>query len=336
MIKEIRTRVDTDIVSATPLISVILPSFNRGSVLPRAIESVLAQTESNLELIVVDDGSCDDTQALIAGIEDPRIRSVRGDRNRGANWARNRGIERARASLVSFLDSDDVYLPNKVEAVLALLAARPHVDLLVDSFVCRDRKAKPEQKTRKINPRFCTGQTFRSGLFERRISKATTALTVRKQALFEVGLFDEALARRQDLDIVLRLSRSHVCETTDAVLWEKHGSADAISNDPTTFLEASIAICDRHPEYLTQHADALYRDLRSHFSKLLKQRRWKTFAIDASRYRAHRSFAPSLLRLLLDARPSRPYREGSVHLSRKASGAPPRIQHEICPAASTR
>ena len=93
-----------------PKISVVLPTYNRRSTLQRAVASVLAQDEPQWELIVVDDASTDDTRAYLATLTDPRIRAVALARNAGVSVARNRGLEAARAEIVAFLDSDDVYL----------------------------------------------------------------------------------------------------------------------------------------------------------------------------------------------------------------------------------
>ena len=319
-----------------PSISVILPTYNRASVLNRAIASVLAQTEADFELIVVDDGSTDETDRVLAKIHDSRIRLIRSEVNRGGNWARNRGVEASRAELVAFLDSDDSYLEHKLEVILSLFAEHPSIDVWVDSFVCRDERDRGKPDKKKINPDGCEGEAFRAAVFERRIAKATTALSMRKKALVEVGLFDETLRRRQDLDVILRLSRRYPCRTTDRVLWVKYERADAISRDARTYLGAAIDICDRHPEYLEDHPDALYKDLRSHFSKLLKRREWKTFAIDARRYRAYRPFERSLLKLLLDTRAPRSAQADSTQRTRKDSGTPSRIAEIACAEASER
>ena len=87
--------------------SVVIPSYNRLNVLPRAVESVLAQDEPDFELIVVDDGSTDGTKAWLAAQTDPRIQVIASERNRGVSAARNLGLAAARAPVVAFLDSDD-------------------------------------------------------------------------------------------------------------------------------------------------------------------------------------------------------------------------------------
>ncbi|WP_276257060.1 glycosyltransferase [Halomontanus rarus] len=106
------------------LVSVVIPTYNRADVLPRAIDSALAQTVDDLEVLVVDDGSTDDTQAVVDSYETPRVQSITHGTNRGANVARNTGIEHANGEFVAFLDSDDEWRPTKLERQLAALDDR--------------------------------------------------------------------------------------------------------------------------------------------------------------------------------------------------------------------
>lgn len=116
-----------------PLVSIIIPTYNRAHIVPRAIQSALNQTYKNIEVIVVDDGSTDDTEVAVREIaqKDARLRYFRYSPNRGGNHARNIGLDNARGDYVTFLDSDDTYLPRKVEqqlsAALRLPVGRPHV-----------------------------------------------------------------------------------------------------------------------------------------------------------------------------------------------------------------
>lgn len=317
-----------------PTVTVVLPVYNRANVVSRAIESVLGQTYRDFELIVVDDGSRDGTASLLAAISDRRLRAICLPRNGGACAARNRGIEAARGEIVCFLDSDDVFRPDKLEVVSAYFAERPALDVLVDSFVCHKSKGVPGAETlrikTKVNPAGLGGASFRAALFERRLVKATSALSVRHRAFAEAGIFDERLRRRQDLDILLRLSRRHVCESTDRVLWEKYESSDAISRDHGLFLQASIDICERHPEYLREHSAALYRDLRSHFAWLARRRHWRDLFADVRRYGRYAPFEPTLARLMLDGRLSKPRQPISTQRTRREEGSPPTRAETSC------
>ncbi|MBY0402214.1 glycosyltransferase family 2 protein [Myxococcota bacterium] len=314
-------------------ISVVLPVFNRAQVVARAVESVLGQSCEDFELIVVDDGSTDGTAERVGRYADPRIRMLPLSTNLGACAARNRGILAARGEIVCLLDSDDVYRADKLAIVRAHFEGQVELDLLVDSFVCHKSAAGRRGTRVKRNPADLTGSEFRAAVFERRIAKATSALSIRRSALYDVGLFDERLRRRQDLDLVLRLARKHVCRSTDQVLWEKHESRDGISRDHRLFLQASIDVCERHPEYLSDHPAALYRDLRNHFAWLVKHGHWLGFVSDARRYARFEPFDRSLARLLLDSRVSRSAAPAGSQRSRAESGRPSKIAEASCAPA---
>jgi len=104
-------------------VSVVLPTFNRADTVGRAIRSVLDQTFTDLELIVVDDGSTDDTVAVLARFADPRLRVLRSTVNRGVSAARNKGIEEARGRFIAFEDSDDSWRPQKLQRQIDCLAS---------------------------------------------------------------------------------------------------------------------------------------------------------------------------------------------------------------------
>lgn len=111
-----------------PAVSVVIPLYNKGPYIARALNSVLAQTFQDFEVIVVDDGSTDDGAAVVRGFDDPRIRLVQQE-NQGVSAARNRGIEAARAELVAFLDADDEWLPGFIETILHLKESYPDAGL---------------------------------------------------------------------------------------------------------------------------------------------------------------------------------------------------------------
>src|SRR5262249_37649013 len=102
-----------------PRVSVVMPTHDRADTVARAVQSVLVQTFQDLELIVVDDGSTDNTSAVLAALADPRLRVLRLDDNCGVSHARNIGVGAARGELLAFLDSDDEWLPEKLAAQVA-------------------------------------------------------------------------------------------------------------------------------------------------------------------------------------------------------------------------
>lgn len=196
----------------TPLVSVVLPTHNRASLLPRAISSVLSQSSSNFELIVVDDGSTDDSMERVGEFKDNRIVIERLPACTGAPHARNVGIGLSRGQFIAFLDSDDEWLPEKLEKQSALLLQSP------GSVGCagagRDFRWRASGRTfsKQIVPIQEIGNIHR-GLLTGRVRSGTSrwpgntsSLMVRKECFETIGLFDERLQSAQDYDIIIRLS----------------------------------------------------------------------------------------------------------------------------------
>jgi glycosyltransferase involved in cell wall biosynthesis len=225
-------------------IAIVIPTHNRRDVLSAAVDSVLAQDHENLELIVVDDCSTDDTPAYLNSIADSRLRWHRFAERRKGNAARNHGVRLSQAPIVSFLDSDDVYQPHRIGDVAALFAEAPAVDVHISSFVSVTRSGT----TSCVNPDavFAPGK-FESYLLGGCLSLAGSGISVRRRAFDEIGGFDEGLLRMQDLDLLLRLARSHRGASTSKVNWVKNRSSDSISRQPQGQIAALDALCARHP-----------------------------------------------------------------------------------------
>lgn len=231
-----------------------MPAHNRAKVIGRAIDSVLAQDFSDFELIVVDDGSSDNTVDIARSYADPRIQIIRFEQNRGGNAARNAGIRRARAPLIAFLDSDDEYLPVKLSGIVEFFDAHLDVDVLVDSFVKLAPGFRGPRRINRINRTITDPEVFRRGLFNRNLWKATSAISARKPALNRVGLFDESLRRLQDFDLLVRLSATSSCYAIDRITWIKHSTDDAISAAADTLIPSYIELSLRHPQMLENPA----------------------------------------------------------------------------------
>lgn len=188
-----------------PLVSVIVPTHNRALLLQRSLASVLGQTWRNLELIVVDDGSTDDTAVVLAGIGDPRLRVIRRETGSSAAAARNAGIASARADYLAFNDDDDIWLPHKLERqVGALMTASPTTGLcLCGRVLLAPGRAKliggaayaPELDFTRGNGRGGPDYAL----------VATPGWVVRRSALDAAGGFDERLITWEDWELALRL-----------------------------------------------------------------------------------------------------------------------------------
>ena len=260
---------------ASPSISVIIPAYNRASLLGHAIDSVLSQRFTDFELIVVDDGSTDGTAALVEAYDDPRVQLIRQD-NRGSNAARNAGIRAARAPLLTFLDSDDVYLPGKLDHVAKAFAERPQMDVMVDSFI---KVASPHAKRSFVemrNPVTDDTRAFATALFQRRLWKATSAISVRRAAVERAGLFTEDIRQRQDFDLLIRLTETANCRSTDEVLWIKSWTADRITSRDR-FVAATLELVRRHPQYYAnrEYRAGLARDIFRNGTMLVRAGHWR-------------------------------------------------------------
>lgn len=217
-------------VLALPPITVIIPAYNAARYLPEAIDSVLQQTAPDLEIIVVDDGSTDDTAAILAPYLDrhgDRIQLLQ-QQNAGVSAARNRGIQAARGELIAFLDADDTFLlPTKLAEQAVLFAGRPEVGIahcgwrVVDEDGVVLSEKRPWQQARDF------------GLREWLLWQPAlpSAMMFRRDDLIRVGGFDAGLAHLEDVDLVFRLLLQG-CATRwlpkIAVLYRRHaGSASA-------------------------------------------------------------------------------------------------------------
>lgn len=257
-----------------PRISVIMPLYNRAPVVRAAIDSVLVQRMGDFELLVVDDGSTDGGAEVVRAIGDARIRLVQLPENRGGNAARNEGIRQAKAGILTFLDSDDAFLPHRLESVAAAFDADPGLEGLIDSF----RKTWPGSSRPpedRLNPDLQGRDALLRALFHRHIWKSTPGVSATREAAIRAGLFDETLSRRQDFDFLIRLIRVAKVRSRSDVTWIKSDSVDGISADRGRYMKSFTQFWDRHPDYF---ADADFRggfaaDLSRHFGKLAKKGR---------------------------------------------------------------
>ena len=199
-----------------PTVSVILPTYNRGWCLKEAIDSVLAQEFADYELIVVDDGSTDETRAILESYG--RAIIVRRQSNRGVSAARNRGIAGSRGQLVAFLDSDDLWLPKKLTRQVEFFKTNP------DALICQTEETWVRNGVR-VNPRKrhqkLSGLIFESSLDLCLVSPS--AVMIRKSLFDAVGVFDERLPACEDYDLWLRVSCRYPVYLIDEPLIIKRG-----------------------------------------------------------------------------------------------------------------
>jgi len=198
-----------------PLVSVIIPTYNRASVLPRAVDSVLGQRDVSFELIVVDDGSTDNTSTMFNAQQSTKnpfsgsgghdaLRVVRCAKNKGPSAARNLGIREARGAWIAFLDSDDEWKPGKLKTQLQFFREHP------DYLICQTEEIWIRNGVR-VNP-MKKHQKFGGFIFEKCLPLCVvspSAVMMHRELFDEVGLFDELLPACEDYDLWLRIAAKH-------------------------------------------------------------------------------------------------------------------------------
>lgn len=229
---------EPDVIAASahaPLVSVVIPAYNRADVIERAITSVLAQDYAPLELIVVDDGSTDATCQVVEAIADDRVRLVRQP-NGGVAAARNRGIAEARGDLVAFLDSDDEWLPGKLAAQVALFRkGSPRLGLVyggIERIAADGSRAIVEASHR--------GWIYRDLLAHNIVTGCGSTPVFRRDALLLVGGYDTGLPANEDYDLVLRVARFFEADCSSAPVARYHDAA-AASDTAATRVSHNLA-----------------------------------------------------------------------------------------------
>ena len=252
-----------------PLVSIVIPTFNAGKFLGEAIDSVLSQSYFPLEVIVVDDGSTDDTPALLRAYSE-RIIGVRQE-NKGVAAARNRGLSLATGSYVCFLDADDWLHPECIEEKVGLLEAHSNL-LLAFSFV--------EVTDAQLNP---TGAILRGTDQQNAIGPllewippaipCPSNVVIRSSAMRDVGGFDEEMSTSADFDLWLRLSQRGGVGRVERVLvaYRRHSGAMFHSIDPQ--LKDKRRLFQKHEETLGHHPE--WRRMKWKFFRSAAGEYWK-------------------------------------------------------------
>ncbi|MBO6129676.1 MAG: glycosyltransferase family 2 protein, partial [Pseudobutyrivibrio sp.] len=235
-------------------VSVIIPTYNREDSVVASILSVLDQTYSNLEVIVVDDGSTDATKEQVLSLNDSRITYHRIEENKGASNARNIGVKLAKNDIVAFNDSDDIWLPNKLELQMNYWNEHPE-DILI---YCAYEIETPDGMIRRPVPEddhdTLSGDIFYYLLYRPAIG--TPTMLMRKKLFTELGGFDTSCAAMEDWEFSIRVAREGKIGFIDEplVLVEATG-ADRLSN--TSSLKAKLAHYDTRCKVLKRYLEEI-------------------------------------------------------------------------------
>ena len=260
------------------MISVIIPAYNSAAYLPETLHSIVSQSVKDVEVIVIDDGSTDDTAAVAAAFGNT-VRSIRVDHSGGPARPRNTGIQAARGELIALFDGDDIMLPGKLEEQQAFLADHPDIPLVFTNFqnFSDDGRTFPDflqdhldfQRMPKVP---LEGKRFRipsAAAFDTLIPDTyigTSGVLMRRSLPAEVGGFDETLANSDDVDFFFRVARRYDLGYVDGVFHKRRIHSTNISSRPQAFASRFRAYSKLQDLPLSETAR---RDLNNMLSAIL-------------------------------------------------------------------
>lgn len=250
-----------------PLVSVIIPCYNQAHFVADAIESVRGQTYPDVEVILVNDGSTDDVESVVAGF--PFVRCIRQE-NRGLAAARNAGLAGCRGGLLVFLDADDRLLPEAVETGVRLLTADPSLGFVAghSRFITSDGTPLPtEQPLRGAEDPYVS-------LLRRNSIRNPALVMFRRRVLAEAGGFDSRVDACADYEMYLRISRSHPVGFHTAVVAEYRKHGGNMSGNAALMIRQLLFVMREQRPHLTNRAyreafRAGRRNIREYYGDLL-------------------------------------------------------------------
>lgn len=237
-----------------PTVSVVIPTYCRAHLIGQAIKTIFNQTYQDYEIIVVDDASIDNTEEVVRSLKDERIRYIRHDKNKGAPAARNTGIKAAMGEYIAFQDSDDEWVPEKLEKQMKVFENVPPKVGVVYSGFLRIVNGKKEyipyswviKKEGDIHKELLKGSFI-----------TTPGIVVRKECFEKAGMFDERLPRLQDWELVIRLSKYYDFKFIDESLLISPFTSDSLSASEKARIKALKLILSKHLNNFMQDKKSL-------------------------------------------------------------------------------
>ncbi len=245
-------------MSQSPLVSVVIPCYNREDTVEEAVRSVLAQSYDTLEVVAVDDNSEDRTWDVLQSIEDPRLRLVRNP-GKGASSTRNYGVRQGNqdAAWIAFQDSDDIWLPHKLERQMARLVASDYVAAYCGMLIKEDAQAQTPVLDRCPNPDISPLEGDLLPSLTRASYLSTQMLVLRRAVFDRVGGFDEALPALEDWELMIRIATEGPVAFVDEDLVIQRMSANSITRSSTRRLAAQEQILTKHKTLIAQYPGVL-------------------------------------------------------------------------------
>ena len=236
--KQLRNNVLTS--DYKPLISVIMPTYNRKNIIQKAITSVLNQSYTNFELIIIDDGSDDGTYNLLKSIKDERINILHHEKNKGCSYSRNIGLKNAKGDIIMYLDSDNEWDPKYIETMIGAFIELPNADAVYSGqYLYKNFDSKP------YAVRF---GTYNKPLLHNHNYIDMNCFCHKSHVLNEVKGFDENLFSLVDWDFILKISNSFKIYSVPVILskYYNHGSENRISNSNYDYIKTCQKVLDKN------------------------------------------------------------------------------------------
>jgi glycosyltransferase involved in cell wall biosynthesis len=227
-----------------PKVSVVIPTYNRAHLICRSIQSVLDQTYQNLEIIVVDDGSTDNTEEIVINFKDERIRYIKHSENKGASAARNTGIKVSRGEYIAFQDSDDEWFSEKLEKqISAFYNSSPEVGVVYSGFYRVEANKKiyipsddhVAQKKGNIYNELLKGNFV-----------GTPAVLIKKECFENVKYFDENIPALEDWELWIEISKYYKFEYINIPLVYSYSTPNSVNLNQKNILKAYEIILKNH------------------------------------------------------------------------------------------
>jgi glycosyltransferase involved in cell wall biosynthesis len=229
-----------------PTVDVIIPTYNTAKYLPIAIESVIAQTFDDWRILLIDDGSTDDTAGVVAPFLAKLGNKIKyiSQPNGGVSSARNNGLRNASAEFIALLDADDVWLPCRLTESLRCFESRPGVGLAY-GLISRIDANGAVIDTFAGNRKHAEGRVA-PYIYMRRIQLPTSSMTFRKACVDKVGRFDESLRATEDRDLWLRMAFHYEVAFAPTVISLYRTSGDSLTTDTNGMLKAQLQFIEKH------------------------------------------------------------------------------------------
>lgn len=239
-------------------VTVLIPTYNRADPLKRSIDSVLSQTFEEFELLIVDDGSTDNTCQIVSEYEDNRIRYVAHDKNKGQNYARNTGIKHANGTYISYLDSDDTLMDEHLSKVVDLMESSPSsIGGVITGSIDTVNGTSTQREV--YQGKFTKSDVLKD--FYENIG-GLSLVTFRASAINQVGYHDTSVIKHTDLDFYLQLLSHYDMIGINEPLVHRHKDQDSITYDSNKIIHGGRRLLEKYGTELgRRNVAAIYHDI---------------------------------------------------------------------------